>query len=76
MDRNDCLYTKEPDGSVSTWYVFGWYGPHFAVSTVKNAKLKDYKRYYHMDEVGSRIFVTRKEAKAAPGIFYHESKEV
>ena len=72
MDRNDRLYTKEPDGSVTVWYVFGWYGPRFAVSTVKNAKLKDYKRYYHMNEIGVRIFFTRKEAKAAPGIFYHE----
>lgn len=75
MERNDRLYTKEPDGSVATWYVFGWYGPHFAVSTVRNAKLKDYKRYYHMGEVGERIFCTRKEAKAAPSIFYHEKED-
>ena len=73
MDRNDKLYTKEPDGTVYVWYVFGWYGPRIAVSPVKNAKLHDYKRYYHMDEIGSRIFLTRKEAKAAPGIFYHET---
>lgn len=72
MDRNDRLYTKEPDDSITTWYVFGWYGPRFAVSTVRNAKLKDYKRYYHMDEIGERIFFTQKEAKAAPGTFYHE----
>lgn len=75
MDRNDRLYTKEPDGSITTWYVFGWYGPRFAVSTIRNAKLKDFKRYYHMDEIGARIFFTRKEAKAAPDTFYHEKIE-
>ena len=74
MDRGDKLYTKEPDGSVATWYVCGWYGPRFAVATVKNAKLKDYKRYYHMEEIGERIFITRKEAKAAPAIFFHEKQ--
>lgn len=33
------------------------------VSTVKNAKLKDYKRYYDMNEIGKKIFLSRKEAK-------------
>lgn len=65
MDKNDRLYTKEADGTISTWYVFGWYGPRFAVSPVRNAKLKDYKRYYHMDEIGEKIFFTRKEAKCS-----------
>ncbi len=65
MDRNDRLYTKEPDGTIARWYVFGWYGPRFAVSPIRNAKLKDYKRYYHMDDVGKTIFLTRKEAKGA-----------
>lgn len=63
MDTNDRLYTKEPDGAIARWYVYGWYGPNFAVSPVRNAKLRDYKRYYHMDDVGKTIFVTRKEAK-------------
>lgn len=65
MDRNDRLYTKEPDGTIARWYVFGWYGPRFAVSPVRNAKLRDYKRYYHMDDVGKTIFFTRKEASNA-----------
>lgn len=65
MDRNDRLYTKEPDGTIARWYVFGWYGPRFAVSPVRNAKLHDYKRYYHMDDVGKTIFSTRKEASNA-----------
>lgn len=65
MDTNDRLYTKEADGTIAKWYVFGWYGPHFAVSPVRNAKLKDYKRYYHMDEIGEKIFFTRKEAKCS-----------
>lgn len=65
MTYNDKLYTKELDGSVSTWYVFAWYGPRFSVSSVRNAKLKDYKRYYHIDDIGEKIFFTRKEAKAS-----------
>lgn len=65
MDRNDRLYTKEPDGTIARWYVFGWYGPRFAVSPVRNAKLHDYKCYYHMDDVGKTIFSTRKEASNA-----------
>lgn len=75
MDRNDRLYTREADGSVAVWYVFGWYGPRFAVSPTRNAKLKDYKRYYHMDEIGERIFISRKEAKAAPAVFFHERED-
>lgn len=63
MDTNDRLYTRESDGEIVRWYVFGWYGPRFAVSPVRNAKLKDYKRYYHMDDIGKTIFFTRKEAR-------------
>lgn len=62
MDKNDRLYSKEPDGTIARWYVYGWYGPRFAVSPVRNAKMRDYKRYYHMDDVGKTIFPTRKEA--------------
>lgn len=65
MDRNDRLYTKELDGTIARWYVFALYGPHFVVSPVRNAKLRDYKRYYHMDDVGKTIFSTRKEASNA-----------
>lgn len=65
-DKNCPLYTKEHDGTIQRWYLFAWYGPRFAVATVKNAKMSDYKRYYHMNEVGERIFLTRKEANAAP----------
>ena len=63
MDTNDRLYTRESDGEIARWYVSGWYGPQFAVSPVRNAKLKDYKRYYHMNDIGKTIFFTRKEAK-------------
>ena len=63
MNTNDRLYTRESDGGITRWYVFGWYGPRFAVSPVRNAKLKDYKRYYHMDDIGKTIFFTRKEAR-------------
>ncbi len=63
MDTNDRLYTRELDGEIARWYVVGWYGPRFAVSSVRNAKLKDYKRYYHMDDIGKTIFFTRKEAR-------------
>ncbi len=66
MGTNDRLYTKEPDGSVQKWYVFGWYGPRFAVSPQRNATLSAYKRYYHMDDIGKTIFLTRKEANHAP----------
>ncbi|MBQ8708544.1 MAG: hypothetical protein IJ523_10695 [Succinivibrionaceae bacterium] len=66
MYTNDRLYTKEADGSVQKWYVYGWYGPRFAVAAQKNAKLSAHKRYYHMDEIGKTIFLTRKEANHAP----------
>lgn len=62
MDYNSRLYTKEADGTVAKWYLYGWYGPRFAVSPVRNAKLKDYKRYFHMNDVGKTIFLSRKEA--------------
>lgn len=62
MDYNSRLYTKEADGTIAKWYLYGWYGPRFAVSPVRNAKLKDYKRYYHMDDVGKTIFLSRKDA--------------
>ena len=62
MDRNDRLYTKEEDGTVAKWYVDAWYGSRFSVSPARNAKLKDYKRYFHMDDIGKKIFFTRKEA--------------
>ena len=64
-DKNRRLYTKEPDGTIQKWYLFGWYGPNFAVSPVRNAKLHDFKRYYGMNDVGSIIFFTRKEASAS-----------
>ncbi len=62
-DINCPVYTKEPDGTVQKWYLFGWYGPNFAVSPVRNAKLRDYKRYYSIDDVGKKVFLTRGEAK-------------
>lgn len=68
-DKNCPLYTKEHDGTIQKWYLFSWYGPHFAVSTVKNAKLHHYKRYYHMDDVGKIIFLTRKAALSAQPIY-------
>lgn len=63
MDVNDRLYTKEKDGTIAKWYLYAWYGNRFAVSPVRNAKLKDYKRYFGMDDVGKLIFLTRKDAK-------------
>ena len=68
MDYNDRLYTKEADGTIARWYVFAWYGPRFAVSPVRNAKLKDIKKFYHMNDIGETIFLTRKEAKKANAI--------
>lgn len=63
MNKNDRLYTKELDGTISKWYLDSWYAPRFSVSPVKNAKLKDYRKYYHMDDIGKTIFLTRKEAQ-------------
>lgn len=62
MNKNQTLYTKEKDGTIQKWYLWGWVGNRIAVSTVKNAKLKDYKRYYDMSDIGEKIFLTRKEA--------------
>lgn len=40
------LYTKEKDGTIQKWYLWGWVGgDRIAVSTVKNAKFIDCKRY-------------------------------
>lgn len=66
MGQGDRMYTKEPDGTVQRWYVWAWYGPRFAVSVEKNANRSAYKRYYHMDDVGKTIFLTRKEANHSP----------
>ena len=63
MDSGDRLYTKEADGTIQKWYVQAWVGPMFSVSTIKNAKLKDFRKYYHMDDLGKTIFFTRREAK-------------
>ena len=60
------LYTKEHDGTVQRWYLFGWYGDTFSVAPRKNAKLRDYKRYYSAADIGQTIYKTRKEATAAP----------
>ena len=62
MKENQSLYTKEPDGTIQHWYLYAWYGNRIAVATRKNAKLRDYKRYYDMNEIGVKIFLTRKEA--------------
>lgn len=64
MKENQSLYTKEKDGTIQKWYLWGWVGNRICVSTVKNAKLKDYKRYYDMNEIGVKIFLSRKEAQA------------
>lgn len=63
MDYNDRLYTLELDGTIQKWYVVARYGPQFSVSSVRNAKLRDYKRFYDMNDVGKSIFFSRKEAK-------------
>ena len=65
MDKNTRLYSKELDGTIARWYLYGWYGPRFAVSSVRNAKLHYYKRYYDIDDVGKTIFFSRKEASNA-----------
>lgn len=65
MTENQALYTKETDGTIQKWYLWGWVGNRICVSTVKNAKLHNYKRYYDMNEIGVTIFLSRKEAKAA-----------
>lgn len=63
MNVNDRLYTKEMDGTFAKWYVYAFYGSQFAVSAVKNAKLKDLKKYYNMDDIGKKIFLSRKDAE-------------
>lgn len=63
MKENQTLYTKNKDGTIQKWYLWGWVGNRIAVAAVKNAKLKDYKKYFDMNEIGEKIFLTRKEAK-------------
>ena len=65
MNINDKFYTKETDGTVATWYLYGYYGDQFAVSSVRNAKLRDYKRYFNKNDIGKNIFRSRKEARAS-----------
>ena len=52
-DKNFPLYTKEHDGTVQKWYVFGWYGPRFAVSTVKNAYGRCGQNHFHKQKTGT-----------------------
>lgn len=61
--KTKTLYTKEKDGTIQKWYLWGWVGNRIVVSTIKNAKLKDYKRYYDINEIGKKIFWTKIEAK-------------
>ena len=61
-DNNCPVYTREADGTIQKWYVCGWHGPRFSVSPVKNAKFRDYKKYFHMDDVGKTVFLKRQEA--------------
>ena len=63
MNHNDKVYTREADGTIQRWYVYAWQGPYFSVSTVRNAKLKDYKRYFHMNDIGRTVFLNRKDVK-------------
>lgn len=70
MKYDQVFYAKDADGTVSKWYVVAWYGPRFAVSPVKNAKLSNYTRYYHMYDLGKTIFATRKEANESQPVFY------
>ena len=58
------FFSREADGTIAKWYVFAWYGSRFAVSPIRNAKLRDYKRYYGMEDIGKTLFSTRREAKA------------
>lgn len=62
MPAGSALYTKEADGTIQRWYLFGWYGDSFSVAARKNAKLRDYKRYFKESDIGATIFLTRKEA--------------
>lgn len=66
MDVNDRLYTKDADGLVSTWYLCAWHGPRFSVAPIRNAKRSTYKKFFHMDDIGKTIFLTKKEAINAP----------
>lgn len=62
--KTKTLYTKEKDGTIQKRYLWGWVGGNrFAVSTVKNAKFTDYKRYYDINDIGKKIFWTKIEAK-------------
>ena len=56
------FYTKEADGTIQRWYLFGWYGDSFSVAARKNAKLRDFKRYFKESDIGVKIFLSRKEA--------------
>ena len=75
MEKNDKLYTKELDGDICTWYFICWVGPMICVSNTRNAKRTDYKRYYHNEDIGKRIFLARSEAKAATPRVYHQTIE-
>lgn len=66
-DMNCTVYTREADGTIQKWYVCGWCGPNFAVSPVRNARSSDYKRYYHMNEVGKTVFLNRRDIPQMEG---------
>ena len=58
-------YTQEHDATPHRWSLFGCYGDTSSVAPRKNAKLRDYKRYYSAADIGQTIYTTRKEAAAA-----------
>lgn len=57
------FYTKEADGTIAKWYVYGWYGSRFSVTPRKNGKLRDHHKYYDMADIGKTIFASRREAE-------------
>lgn len=65
MKAGDVFYTKEGDGTIQKWYVWGCIVNTFAVSARKNDGFNCYRRFYSISDIGKTIFRTRKEAKNA-----------
>ena len=65
LEENQRLYTKQLDGTIAVWFVFSQRGDDFCVSPRRNAKRRDYRKYFTIADIGKTIFLTRKEAREA-----------
>lgn len=65
MDKGDKIYSIEQDGTIQKWYVCGWVGFMIGAALTPNPKMRDYTRYFDMNDYGKAFFKSRKDAEKA-----------